>query len=89
MNEFDQYVKHILKVKYYIRYADDFIFMSKDRSYLEVVRQKVEDFLTRELKLTLHPDKVFIKTFASGVDFLVGYISLNIKYYVQLPRKEY
>ena len=89
MNEFDQYVKHILKVKYYIRYADDFIFMSKDRSYLEELCQKVEDFLTRELKLTLHPDKVFIKTFASGVDFLVGYISLNIKYYVQLPRKEY
>ena len=70
MNEFDQYVKHILKVKYYIRYADDFIFMSKDRSYLEELCQKVEDFLIQELKLSLHPDKVFIKTLASGVDFL-------------------
>lgn len=70
MNEFDQYVKHTLKVKYYIRYADDFVFMSKDRNYLEVVSQKVEDFLTHKLKLTLHPDKVFIKTLASGVDFL-------------------
>ena len=70
MNEFDQHVKHILKVKYYIRYADDFVFMSKDRSYLEDVCQKVEDFLTQELKLSLHPDKVFTKTLASGVDFL-------------------
>ncbi len=70
MNEFDQYVKHVLKVKYYIRYADDFVFMSKDRSYLEGLHQKVEAFLVRELKLSLHPDKVFIKTLASGVDFL-------------------
>ncbi len=70
MNEFDQYAKHVLKVKYYIRYADDFVFMSRDRNYLEEVRQKVESFLKQELKLTLHPDKVFIKTLASGVDFL-------------------
>ncbi len=70
MNEFDQYVKHKLKVKYYIRYADDFVVMSRDRNYLEVVRQKIEDFLSQELKLQLHPDKVFIKTLASGVDFL-------------------
>ncbi len=70
MNEFDQYVKHKLKVKYYIRYADDFVFMSRNRNYLEGVSQKIEDFLTRELKLSLHPDKVFIKTIASGVDFL-------------------
>jgi len=27
-------------------------------------------FLASRLKLSLHPDKVFIKTFASGVDFL-------------------
>jgi retron-type reverse transcriptase len=70
MNEFDQFVKHELKEKYYIRYADDFVFMNQDRAHLEEVRQKVEDFLTRELKLTLHPDKVFIKTIYSGVDFL-------------------
>jgi retron-type reverse transcriptase len=71
MNEFDQWVKHKLKAKYYIRYADDFVFLSEEGSYLEDdVRQKVEDFLTHHLKLSLHPDKVFIKTFASGVDFL-------------------
>ena len=29
MNEFDQYLKHKLKVKYYIRYADDFVFFQK------------------------------------------------------------
>lgn len=70
MNEFDQHVKHSLKVKYYIRYADDFVFLSGDRNYLEETQQKVEDFLLHNLKLSLHPDKVFIRTFASGVNFL-------------------
>ncbi len=70
MNEFDQYVKHVLKVKYYIRYADDFVFLSEDREYLTKILGEVGDFLQTNLKLSLHPDKVFIKTIASGVDFL-------------------
>jgi hypothetical protein len=70
MNEFDQYVKHTLKAKYYIRYADDFVLLSPDRDWLESLLPLVADFLTSELKLTLHPDKVFLKTLASGIDFL-------------------
>jgi len=34
MNEFDQFVKHRLKAKYYIRYADDFVIMSPNREWL-------------------------------------------------------
>lgn len=70
MNEFDQYVKHILKVKYYIRYADDFVILGNDKIVLESLLSKILEFLEKSLKLTLHPDKVFIKTLASGVDFL-------------------
>jgi retron-type reverse transcriptase len=70
MNEFDQYMKHVLKQKYYIRYADDFVIMHEDRKVLVEILSKISEFLSNELKLTLHPDKVFIKTLASGVDFL-------------------
>ena len=70
MNEFDQYVKHTLKVKYYIRYADDFVLIASDRKYLTLLLPRLQQFLLKQLKLSLHPDKVFIKTFASGVDFL-------------------
>ena len=70
MNEFDQYVKHKLKIKYYIRYADDFVFLSDSRNDLDLLYQKVEDFLIQNPKLTLHPNKVSITTFASGVGFL-------------------
>ena len=70
MNEFDQFVKHKLKVKYYIRYADDFVVLSQDKKYLEDILEKMKEFLSNDLKLTMHPDKVFIKTITSGVDFL-------------------
>ncbi len=70
MDRFDQFVKHKLKVKFYIRYADDFVLMDTNKGRLLEILLKVSDFLLDELKLSLHPDKVFIKTLASGVDFL-------------------
>lgn len=70
MNEFDQFVKHHMKAKYYIRYADDFVVMSHDKSRLEELLPKISDFLSERLKLNIHPDKIFIKTLSSGVDFL-------------------
>lgn len=70
MNEFDQFVKHRLQVRHYIRYADDFVILSKDRDYLLRTIPILQNFLQERLKLSLHPNKLFIKTFASGVDFL-------------------
>jgi retron-type reverse transcriptase len=70
MNQFDQFMKHQLKVKYYIRYADDFVVLSDDKDYLKKLILNIAEFLKTELKLELHPDKVSIRTFSSGVDFL-------------------
>lgn len=70
MNEFDQFMKRELKIKYYIRYADDFIILSQNKNDLLSTLQYTEVFLRKKLKLELHPDKVCIKTIASGLDFL-------------------
>lgn len=70
MNEFDQFVKHTLRVKYYIRYADDFVFLSTDKEQLESLLPLIHDFLSRMLHFELHPHKVELRTVASGVDFL-------------------
>lgn len=70
MNEFDQFIKHTLREKYYIRYADDFVFMSDDKAHLEKLILKISCFLEEKMKLSLHPDKLFIKTLSSGLDFL-------------------
>jgi RNA-directed DNA polymerase len=70
MNGFDQFAKRKIKTKYYIRYADDFIIIHEDKDFLEKLITRIFEFLKRELRLSLHPNKVFIKTFSSGVDFL-------------------
>ena len=68
MNEFDRFVKHKLRTKYYIRYADDFVLLSNEKQQLEETIKPIRTFLADTLKLTAH--KVHIKTMASGVDFL-------------------
>lgn len=70
MNEFDQFVKHRLKAKHYLRYADDFVVLSNEREYLESISLAMQEFLGQKLKLFMHPNKIFIQTTASGVDFL-------------------
>lgn len=76
MHEFDMYIKQELLVKYYIRYADDFVILSENKKYLEILLSKIDDFLISKLKLFLHPDKVYIKTYNSGIDFL-GWVHFN------------
>ena len=70
MNKFDQFVKHKLKTGYYIRYADDFVFLSGNKDELLKIIGPIKDFLKNRLKLKLHPNKIFLKTLYSGVDFL-------------------
>jgi len=70
MNEFDQYTKHKLNAKYYIRYADDFVIFSQDREWLINLVPYIREFLADRLHLQLHPQKISIRTVASGVDYL-------------------
>ncbi len=70
MNEFDQFVKRELRAVHYIRYADDFVILSSNRSELEMLLPKMSSYLEQKMKLKLNPNKVIIKTVASGIDFL-------------------
>lgn len=73
MDKFDQYVKHVLKVKHYARYTDDFVIVSESREYLLSLLPQLSDFLNKELKLNMHPNKVEIRKYSEGIDFL-GYV---------------
>lgn len=70
MNRLDQFIKHNLKAKYYIRYADDFVLVSDNKEWLLEQLPLMVKFLNERLNLFMHPNKVFVKTLASGVDFL-------------------
>jgi retron-type reverse transcriptase len=73
MNEFDQFVKHSLKVKYYGRYCDDFFIVSHDKEWLNSLIRKMELFFRETLKLQLHPNKISLRKVSQGIDFL-GYV---------------
>lgn len=75
LNEFDQFIKHKLRQKHYLRFADDFIALSANRGDLQELLPEMRKFLSDELKLELHPRKVILRPLEQGIDFL-GYVTL-------------
>jgi len=73
LNELDQFVKHSLRIKPYLRYMDDFIILSDSKSELARVKLLIGEFLQKKLLLALHPKKTFIHPSWKGIDFL-GYV---------------
>lgn len=71
LNKLDQYIKHTLGAKYYMRYMDDFILLSPDKEQLRRWLEDIERFLRDELKLELN-QKTTILAAKNGIDF-VGY----------------
>lgn len=70
LNELDQFVKHKLKEKCYIRYCDDFIVLNNSKKNLEKKTEAIRRFLATRLRLNLHPNKIMIRKLHQGVDFL-------------------
>ena len=82
LNQLDCFIKQDLKIKFYFRYADDFLILDKGRKALEDLLLKISKFLKEKLSLKLHPERLKIGKFSWGIDF-VGYIILP--HYI-LPR---
>jgi RNA-directed DNA polymerase len=57
LNELDYFVKHKLKIKYYLRYVDDFVILHENEEQLKEWKTQIDEFLRQELKIELHPDK--------------------------------
>lgn len=83
LNELDQFAKHELKAKHYIRYVDDFVILHESKEQLEEWKTKINHFLKEKLKLELHPSKSNVLQLNSGINFL----GFRIFYYYKLIRK--
>lgn len=70
LNELDMYVKHVLKVKPYIRYCDDFLIFGDNKKVMYDLSGKIENFVNQKLQMKLSKKNLF-HTY-QGVDFL-GY----------------
>lgn len=79
----DQFVKHRLRIKYYLRYCDDFIILDNNHLNLENLIGQIQFFLDCQLGLKLHRRKIIIRKLNQGIDFL-GYMILP--HYI-LPRR--
>jgi len=82
LNELDQYIKHELKAKYYLRYVDDFVILHHNKNILIKYEKQIKTFL-HTLKLELHPDKCKIIPLKRGILFL----GFKCFYYYQLVRQ--
>ena len=68
LNELDQFVKRILKVKYYVRYMDDFVLLLDNKNECKALKCKIEYFLKEYLHLELN-DKSRYYPNKMGVNF--------------------
>lgn len=70
LNPLDQFIKHDLGFKYYIRYMDDFVLMDSSKDRLQRAKRGIADFLEDNLRLNLHPKKQTVTPLKCGIDFL-------------------
>lgn len=84
LNELDYFAKHVLRAKYYIRYVDDFVILHHSGKKLEEWKEKIHNFLTKKLFITLHKDKSRIIPIKRGIDF-VGF--RNFYHYLLLRKR--
>ena len=70
LNPLDQFIKHSLKFKYYVRYMDDFVLMDTSKDRLQKAKKEIARFLKENLKLSLHPKKQTVTPLKCGIDFL-------------------
>ena len=68
LNEIDQYIKHILKVKYYFRYMDDSVLFVKTKQEAKEILEKIKTFLKMNLELELNKKTQIFKS-KQGVNF--------------------
>lgn len=70
LHELDWYVKQELHVKYYYRYADDFVFLLPNQEEVKKVLSLVQSFVETKLKMKLHPHKIIVRKASWGIDWL-------------------
>lgn len=69
LDPIDHYIKEVLRIKYYIRYMDDFILIHEDPEYLEECKVKLRDKLS-DMGFTFNEKKTQVYPLKKGIPFL-------------------
>jgi len=73
LNALDQFVKHTLKCRFYIRYCDDVQILDESPERLEAIREQIRLFVEGDLLLKLNEKHGRVAPVTNGIDCL-GYI---------------
>ena len=68
LNELDHFVKEKLKIKYYVRYMDDFVLLLEDINQCRVILEEIKKFLDKNLGLKLNKKTNYFRN-SQGVNF--------------------
>lgn len=69
LDDLDHFIKEKLRIKYYIRYMDDFIIIHEDKDYIKECRNQIEDKLS-SLGLKLNLRKTQLSKLSQPIKFL-------------------
>lgn len=80
LNVLDQFVKRVLKCRYYGRYVDDFHLIDPSRDYLHDCVPQIVRLLDNELDLEVNQGKTHIVSARHGAEFLGAFIKPHRTY---------
>ena len=70
---FDHWIKEELKIKHYLRYADDMVFMARDKATLHGLLIQVNHYFVENLNISIKSNYQIFPLESRGVDF-VGFV---------------
>ena len=70
LNELDQFAKHRLGARHFIRYVDDFVLLHRDPQWLRTAHDRIRAWLPKRLHVQLNDSKTIQQPVARGIDFV-------------------
>ena len=73
LDALDQFCKHQIHARHYVRYVDDFILLHESPQWLHQALLRIEAWLPERLGAHLNPTKTILQPIERGIDF-VGHV---------------
>lgn len=70
LDRLDQFAKHQLRVRHYVRYVDDFVLLHASADWLNAALARIREFLPAVLHASLNPTKTILQPVDRGIDFV-------------------
>lgn len=70
LDELDQFIKHRIGCKHYVRYVDDFVLLHESAQWLNDAKLQIIDFIDIRLNARLNTAKTILQPIERGIDFV-------------------